>query len=249
MATNGASRLHTFFSQAKGSPNNRPTVQAWASAVGVEPKFEIVLPYLAEILTQLDDIEEQVRSKYSQRKAETLLAYFGDFRRAVAHEGMGGGWEPVKNLLSDAALYSLKTMEHELDDEPEIKADVLETLKKELDELFTMVNNSGLNTKLKSWLLSWISALRQGIVRFQVSGTKGLQDALIRIQGEADIFAPALDQIKQVEPKVFERVNSVFVTTCKIAELADRCQRLCTSSTAVHVFSLGLRALEQLPLG
>lgn len=211
------------------------------------PKFPsddaALLPILAELLDQLNEVEVQVRLKFDESTATLKLKFFSDLRRGLANKLVNKRHQNEGPIFSRESLYSLELIAHELDEEPEPTPDDIQEIRATVAQLFEMVAGSDINKKLRAWILNWLSAIRRAIDGVEIIGTRGLQKTLVRIQGEAILFQEALEQVEKAEPTLFSRLQGLFNTIYKASEIGDRCRKLCESPTAVYLASGAVRLL------
>ncbi len=243
MPRNAAGRVHSLLTEAKSRPANQPAFHVWASVLGCGGSVELVLPLLAEILEQLDDVEVEIRDKFPDQKASVLLKLVPKIRQAIAHPSLGASWGEVSPLLTNEALFSLEVLAQDTEEYVDVEPDEIATINAAVGELFDLVEKSDLNKRLKQWIMNWLSAIRRAIDLYRIRGAKGLSDALIRLQGEAWFFEPALKEVEKKAPTVFERLTSLFDTICKASDISERCRKLCESPIVARLGSWTLGRL------
>lgn len=232
MPTNSAYRLHRIFSDAIAGPERHP-LSRWASALDVTEDPIVIAPLLFTLMNELNLIEERIEDKFPQHQAAIYLKFFPQIKTSLAQLS-----NPIN--LSESALHSLEHLQFLLDDEPEISPGDLNSIAKEIDDLFESVRSSNLKPTLRKWLMSWLSILKQGIDRFKIHGAKGLQDALIRIQGEADVFGTALAQVKEEDPTLYEKFEAFWNKACETTKMLERCQKFYESGKQIAKFGMKL---------
>lgn len=244
MNQNSANRVFLILSKAKLQDRRVATLKAWSIALNVSATFEDVAPLLIDMIAQLDEVERQIRAKFPANKADTSLKHFPVLRKAICFHGINSQWASVRELLSETVMFSLESLTHDVDVEPDVKEDDLKLIRQQLTELFELVERAEMSKKLRGWILNWLSAIRSAIDRYQINGTKGLQDALIRIQGEATFFSQAFERVKESDPPLYERLLSLFRHICTASDIAERCRKLCESPIAQQIGKIAFRCLE-----
>ena len=243
MVQNSASRVFDILTRAKKQNRALPTIKVWATVFGVSETLDGVAPLLVELYGQLDDVERQIRDKFDGRKAEISLKHFPALRQVVCFCGIGTQWSDAHDILTETVLFSLEALIHDVDEETELEPDEFTAINNALTQLFELVCHADISKKLKDWILNWLSAIRTSIDRYRISGTKGLQEALIRIQGEAQFFHPAFREVKKKAPAVYEQLFELFDKICKATEIAERCRKLCDSAVVGQIGNIVFKCL------
>lgn len=216
---------------------------AWEAAfelVGNRVGPEGLFQRLVELYAELDSAEKLARQKFSDEQAAVKLKYMAKLKASLGHQGTQAWYD---SYVSEAMLHCLENLAHDLDDEPQIQPSELDAIQKELTALFEQVRSSSLKPQLKRWILGWIAKIQNGITHFKIYGVKGLQDALIAIQGEAWFLAPALKQVEQGAPEVYSGLEGIFSKVVKVVDFTDKLVRLCDSSIVAPMINLGLKGL------
>jgi hypothetical protein len=197
---------------------------------------ENVYENLRRLYTELEEAEEAAIDQFGPEKARVKLKYFNELKCAV-------GLTREKYLPSEAGVHSLESLAIDLHEEPEISATNLDGIQREVTELLEHVKKSSLKPQLKRWIMGWLGKILAAIIHYNLNGAKGLQDALIAIQGEACFLTLALKEVENEDPTFYAKFEEFFTRATKVAAFAERVKKLCDSSMIAPLISLGLKKL------
>lgn len=241
MPQNAASRAHALMSKARLGEGRVHKV--WAAVFGLPENSPIadVVDLLSDLYSQLLHAEQEAKQKFTAETAAVKLKHFPNLKRAVFSYDLNGSFEgSVRTVLTESALDSLENLAHDLENERQIEQTDIERISQMVDDLFAEVADSDLTKRLKQFVLSWLAKVRRALDQFRITGSRGLQDALIVIQGEACVLEPVTAAVKKTAPSVWGRVESLWNYACKAVDFGDRCKKLCESPVTHKVIEFGL---------
>jgi hypothetical protein len=100
-----------------------------------------------------------------------------------------------------------------------IKEEELEEIFRAVDELFTQVRKSNINSHLKKWLLEMLGKIKYSIDQYWVLGPKAFKEALVTLVGEIALHRKTTETIRKEDEGLFYSVGGVFV---KLVDLASK---------------------------
>ena len=180
---NSAKRLHSILLQAKELPDDWLVRRVWAKVFEIDENDLPRIFYQLALLQELtNDVEKEIRNLEVDH--EVYLQHMARIRQGLAHPNFQSHWGAPKQLLSEAALLSLQFCAESLkrhSAENTVPADDLNSIQKEIDELFQQIANGEFNKKLKAVLLEMLEAMRRAISEYRIRGAKGLREELFTI--------------------------------------------------------------------
>lgn len=246
MPENSATRAHAIFSLVRNIKNIN-SVKAWGTAFG-NPELQPaeVTSQLVELHRQLEDVEEQIKQKYSTEAANVKLKHIPALKQSLFTGSLTGTINLAKELMTDAALDSLEALSHDIADETKIPESELEKISDSIEGLFREIESSGLHKKLKTFLMKMLERIRRAIAQYRISGAKGLQEALVAMQGEADLFYPAIDKVKKEAPGLWSKLSAFFSGVVITAAFLNACTDISESKPVSYAVEFGLNAARYL---
>jgi len=225
---NTAGRLLEIFDAAvEYRQPNHPTFMAWQTALKLEVTptsgltDEIYVKLLKRMLplqVALTEIEEDIKEQRPNEE-HLCLRYFPALWSTVIPRNLEAPWSQVGANFGTAQLYSLELCANSLPEDSEIKQEELAEIFKAVDELFTQVRKSQINSHLKKWLLELLGKIKHSIDQYWVLGPKAFKAALITMVGEIALHRRTAETIKDEDKGLFDSIGGVFV---KLVDLASK---------------------------
>ena len=132
----------------------------------------------------------------------------------------------MKSLQFCADILSRRMGEKLVSDEE------LETLRKDVDELFELIVDSDLDLLLKNFLLERLEQIRHALLYYRLNGSKGLKDALEKIVGAGFVFNAinGNSNFGEKAREILPKFGKIFVALMKLVEFGNNIKGLTDSN-------------------
>lgn len=184
--TNPSKRLHKIFTRIRSavSSKNLPYSQAIHDVFKLEDgDFKQLYRYAGAIQKLVEEVEEMVLSREGINHS-LYLRYFRQFKTIVYNPNMN--FNLAANNITGEMMYSLEVISEELSNdygEDELEAEGIESIIQEIEATRSKVNESEVDQALKTVLLELLMMMRESIHEYEVSGARGIQEAVVICYG------------------------------------------------------------------
>jgi hypothetical protein len=199
-------------------------------------KQELVNGALVVVQTETRIMLEQLRALQTIDSAafEKIVA---EIRNLLSAVYLGHQWSAVKAQISDSILMALPLFAGLLpDQENEISKEELNDLEKYLLDLEQMLRDTDIPTELSTIFRLQISAIRQALIFYAVTGKKAIEAATTSSIGE---LLMRKNDFQQVETTPFwKRYAEFWPKICAVVDGADKVEKVAKITERV-IFLLG----------
>jgi hypothetical protein len=185
--TNPARRLHEILTATNAQNASTSARAVWSATLGIKGNDVIaVFRQLVAISELTDEIEQAIR-EIPNINHETYLQHFPQLRSVLAFPQLDTPWSEMQRLFGPHAIRDLEFCADKIDErhtEEALGDDELAKLSSEVGDLFTEVEASDIDPKLRRILLELLALIQRSINEYRIHGNKGLRTVLARALGE-----------------------------------------------------------------
>jgi hypothetical protein len=238
---NPAGRIVAILQAARVVVGNSPNAfEGWARTFSIDinsKKGEAeVFHRMLEVDRLIDDLEKEVQSIEDEEEREDFLRPIPRLRAITPiSQARSLPFPDLINPISEGDMTVLGFCSrhlHRLRAEARADEAELETLGKEVDDLFNEVSSSTtLDPELRTFLLTQIESIRRGIQDYRIGGLARLRETLGDVLGATLVNRDMVDQHKQNdEIKKFIQVTDKLIS---IIEFSSKSIKLIGTVSAI----------------
>lgn len=214
--------------------NDAPMVKVWAEVFDISADAPHLEDDVVTCLQATRSEIELLRSKLLAMGAPEEIMHPGMTRLrnitspSYIHAGWSGLWEeaskPENRLTFSWAKWTFRE-----EDEEDMHADELASLRSELDSLEDSLQKTEMAPYLREFIHRQIDAIRSALRIYRIRGVKPIEEALQKVAGAFIIEKARIDaeQAKASEPakSVFAQAITAIEKTAKIADNLDKIRK------------------------
>jgi hypothetical protein len=226
---NSATRVRGILLLAKREPDNYATIDIWLSTFGLSKNqsrhidFIEVTKKIQLLCLELDLIREHMRATgFNSSTYEPALV---KIQNAITPEIFQGGWVSGKQQLSADVMVALDFLADLMpDEELEISANDFKSILEEISDLEETIDNSDVSDHLQAVIKQYISAIREALDQYPISGAKAIKKASQKFVGEiievqAELKEAQSSPAVQKFASIWKRANSVADAVIKAEKI------------------------------
>lgn len=227
---NSAYRVKTVLRQAINATETKPAVEVWAEVLGVSgldsnKKQFAVSRFLSDLHDEVELIKEQMGS--TDFTESLYLGALTKCNSVLSVQYLGTQWGSVKKQINSETLTVLGFCSEILpSEESEIDREKLQELAGLVEELRSMLADSGLGVSAKRIIERHVTKIEEALNKYKAVGARGLEDALQSVIGEAVINESELKAMKNTKEagkfvEVIRKLKDAVVSASNANQHAD----------------------------
>jgi hypothetical protein len=226
---NPASRLLAILSQVRQKPANSILKKVWGDAFGIhESKTFEIFHQLIMLSALVDEVEREIRL-VPAIDHKLFLKYFPGIRQMLSISNLDQSWQTAATRLDEATMTSLHFCSESLSRcRPDrVSTSDLESLRKEIDDLFNGIQASDLNKELKAILSDLAESMRRAVAEYRLRGVLGMREELFLILEKLQRNYQVIEKNK--DSQFLKQFWKVFVRYDTVAAAAVHTQNVLTN--------------------
>jgi hypothetical protein len=150
---------------------------------------------------------------------------FEEILKVFQNVSLDNGWSGYASQLNHLANIALPFVVHATDGfgpPPAIRTDLLNELRKDLDDLLQKVLDSSFPPQFKEEFVRNVTLLRDAIIRFHVYGPEGVARAAVQVIGHValnDVPAKADKAVLKDTLDMISKIQDVFLKSVKLGKI------------------------------
>jgi hypothetical protein len=168
-----AGRLFRLLQQGMGRDGNKPTLEAWAGILGMDPGDKAaVYGAIGDVISLISDARAHVR-RHPELKQELYLRTLDTVESLLLNQSPMGQWGSIVSGLNGPHMLALEFCAEQMDrlaEEKELPEAILDSLRTDIDAALTRLLSSDLEDIVKQHLVQRLEEVRAAILSYRVSG-------------------------------------------------------------------------------
>ena len=179
---NPAARLHALLHKAKQNTElrNKPSTESWSMLLNVPTDNQaLMLKRLGGVMELPSVIKGRIEN-LAEVNHDLYMRWLPKVEEAFRANHLAGGFHGFIDKIDDTTLLGIEhcaAILSQRDPDPEIKAEELESLRQQVDDLIKEMTDAEIDPDLRKFILKHLFAIRNAIDEYQVFGSKPLVTA------------------------------------------------------------------------
>jgi hypothetical protein len=226
---NPAGRLYNIIESASKKSDGQKIRQVWSEVLNCEVKDDAeITKRVVEVYNLSQDVQRLIKL-IPDINYDLFLTAFPKIERAIFPLNLNANWKSQKMNLDSGVITTLRFCSEELNKhytEEEVSEEDLVDVKKQIDELFEIVNSSKIDPLLRLTLLEELERIRSAIAMYQIKGAKGLNEALQSTIGAIISNPNEMEKLQKSKPEVIDKLFMILGMIDRITSSALKVKKL-----------------------
>ncbi|MEX2411647.1 MAG: hypothetical protein WD607_09835, partial [Candidatus Paceibacterota bacterium] len=219
----------TIIESASKKSDGQKIRQVWSEVLDCEEKDDAeITKRVVEVYNLTQDVQRLIKL-IPDINYDLFLTAFPKIERAIFPLNLNANWKNQKMKLDPGVITTLRFCSEELNkhySEEGVSEEDLVDVKKQIDELFEIVNSSKIDPLLRLTLLEELERIRSAIAMYQIKGAKGLSEALQSTIGAIVSKPNEIKELKKQKPKIMDKLFKILGKIDTITSRALKVKKL-----------------------
>lgn len=186
IVNNPAGRLLAIINAGKTQPKKKIAAEIWGTLLEVAPEDRTLL---LERVGSVLSLPSKIRTEISQIKdvnGSVYLKWLPTVERSFRSINFDAPWQQFIDIIDEAAIYGMEVCSELLSRmTPEKVIDIgsMDTLKVQIDELLSSLNEHDLDLDIKKFIYDHLTKIKFAIEEYRINGTVPLEGAFHSVLG------------------------------------------------------------------